>query len=94
MYDEKYAVVALVLPKGLHLAGTWPELNSREHDKIVSSLRRVSRQIVPNLGGEAHNGLDAGQIQHMVDHLAPANYVRICRAALFARICRDLFHID
>ena len=90
MHDKKYVVEALVLSKGLHLAGTWPELNSREHDKIVSSLRRVFRQIVPNPEGKAHNGLDAGQIQHMVDHLAPLNYVRICRVALFARICRDL----
>ena len=36
-----------------------------------------------------HNGLTSGQVQAIVGHLAPLNYVRIHRIALFARICRS-----
>ena len=71
------------------MAGTWPALNGKEHSKITSSIGRVFRRILPPAEGHSHNGLTTVEVQSVVGHLAPLNYVRILRIALFARICRN-----
>ena len=88
MPDKLHVVSSLVLSKGLHMAGTWPALNVREHSKITASIGRVFRQIVPIPDGQVHNGHTSVEVQSIVGHMAPLNYIRILRIALFARICK------
>lgn len=67
MEDKTEVVASLVLSRGLHIVGTWPSLSPLEYSRFAADISSIFSQIIPPLPHLQHNGLNAAEVQLVVN---------------------------